>query len=150
MATDRPVTGRSVAADIITYRLGSKLVYVRPADDYQQALDYAQKEFPEELANMPRDHISFHINAKMNGEPQSVRISESAWVAAVTRLLRGEVIDIVARPSSSSFDTKELPPPQYLDVPHTSHSASSQLSRNRSAPSLTPSEKVSRSWFTRI
>ncbi|KAG5653513.1 hypothetical protein H0H81_012586 [Sphagnurus paluster] len=80
-----------VAADIITYRLGSKLVYVRPADDYEA--NFAQKEFPEELANVPRERISFMISAKMNGESRVVRISESAWVGAVTRLLRGEVID---------------------------------------------------------
>ncbi|KAG6900708.1 hypothetical protein C0993_003734 [Termitomyces sp. T159_Od127] len=91
-------TEPAVPADIITYRLDSKLVYVRPADDYEQALDYAQKEYPE-LAELERSRISFRINAKLNGQSQSVRISASAWSAAVSRLLRGEIIDVCIEPS---------------------------------------------------
>ncbi|KAF5380532.1 hypothetical protein D9615_004722 [Tricholomella constricta] len=141
-----------VPTDIITYRCGSKLVYVRPADSYEQALDFAQKEFPEELAELPRDRIFFNISAKMNGEHKQVRISESAWVAAVTRLLRGEVIDVCVRPEPR--DTKsELPPPQYLEVPQrslrqSSSAPSSPQNRSRE-PSPTPSDKGSRSWFGR-
>jgi len=141
-----------VPTDIITYRLGSKLVYVRPADNYEQALDFAQKEFPEDLADVSRDRISFNITAKMNGEHRHVRISESAWVAAVTRLLRGEVIDIHVRPLRGSVDTKEAPPPQYLEVPqqtlrHSSSTPSSPRNRSRDA-SPSPSERgSSRSWW---
>ncbi|KAF8070781.1 hypothetical protein FPV67DRAFT_1414279 [Lyophyllum atratum] len=141
-----------VPTDIITYRLQSKLVYVRPADNYEQALDFAQKEFPDELAGVSRDRISFNITAKMNGEHRHVRISESAWVAAVTRLLRGEVIDVHVRPPPGTIDTKDAPPPQYLEVPqptlrHSTSTPSSPYHRSRD-PSPSPSEKVSsRSWF---
>jgi len=138
-----------VPADIITYRLDVKLVYVRPADDYQQALDYAQKEFPDELASIPRDHISFHIDAKMNGVTLSVRISESAWVATVARLLRGEIINIVVR-QPLCLDTKEMPPPRYRQVSQSSrHHNSSALSSHRmKGLSPSPPEKGS-SWFGR-
>ncbi|GLB37778.1 hypothetical protein LshimejAT787_0408290 [Lyophyllum shimeji] len=140
-----------VPTDIITYRLGSKLVYVRPADNYEQALELAQKEFSEDLAGLSRDRISFNITAKMNGERRHVRISESAWVAAVTRLLRGEVIDIHVRPPPGFVDTKEPPPPQYLEVPQTTlrHSSTPSSPRSRSRdPSPSPSERgSSRSWF---
>ncbi|RDB25429.1 hypothetical protein Hypma_007551 [Hypsizygus marmoreus] len=147
-------SGPTVPADIITYRLGCKLVYVKPADNYEQALDFAQKEFPEELANVSRNRISFTIMANMNGERKVVRISESAWVAAVARLLRGEVIDVQVRPLAPSADSKELPP-QYLDVPHIHvcphHPLSAPSSpRNRSRDiSPTPSSKSDkgRSWF---
>ncbi|KAG6809303.1 hypothetical protein H0H92_000761, partial [Tricholoma furcatifolium] len=89
----------TVPAEIITYRFGPKLVYVKPADNYEQAIDYAQKEFSEELEGVPRDRISFVVAARLNNnERQSVRISESAWQAAVARLLRGEVVDIQVRP----------------------------------------------------
>ncbi|KAG6861161.1 hypothetical protein C0995_003170 [Termitomyces sp. Mi166 len=142
-----------VPADIITYRLGSKLVYVRPADDYEQALDYAQKEFPDELAELERSRISFHISAKMNGHSQSVRISASAWPAAVARLLRGEVIDVCVRPPLAiDSDSKYAAPPQYLEVPQSHYSVSVPSSPLRRSPSpslSTHSEKTKRSWFGR-
>ncbi|KAG6891495.1 hypothetical protein C0992_005634 [Termitomyces sp. T32_za158] len=159
-------TEPAVPADIITYRLDSKLVYVRPADDYevghtscftfseakrrvQQALDYAQKEYPE-LAELERSRISFHINAKLNGHSQPVRISESAWPAAVSRLLRGEVIDVCIQPS---IDAKyAVAPPQYLEVPQPRYSLSAPSSPPRRSPSpalSTRSEKNKRSWFGR-
>ncbi|KAF9456942.1 hypothetical protein BDZ94DRAFT_293818 [Collybia nuda] len=121
-----------IPADIITYRLGDKLVYVRPADDYEQALDFAQKEFHEELSTISRERISFNVYATMNGERRSVRISESAWAPAVARLLRGEVIDISIRPLPQPSGTKDQPP-QYLDV----------LPQTRlSEPRLTPTYPV--------
>ena len=111
----------------------------------QQALNFAQKEFAEELSEVSRDRISFNISAPVNGERRSVRISESAWPAAVARLLRGEVIDIHLRP----LPLKDQPP-QYLEVPDPT----SQLSRS-SPPSRTHSREGSpscgsekpRSWF---
>jgi len=150
---DKMATYRSaptVPADIITYRFGDKLVYVRPADNYEQALDFAQKEFSDELSQVSRDRISFTIVATMNGERRAVRISESAWVAAVARLLRGEVIDIQVRPQPQSADSKDLPP-QYLEVPQLSRmSYSTPPSRNgsrSSSPSSRSDRGSSRSWF---
>ncbi|KAH0588747.1 hypothetical protein H2248_004553 [Termitomyces sp. 'cryptogamus'] len=149
-------TEAPVPTDIITYRLNSKLVFVRPADDYEQALDYAQKEFPDELAELDRSRISFYINAKMNGDRlQSVRISASAWPAAVSRLLRGEVIDVCVYtpPTVRHSDSKDVAPPQYLEVPQLYHSTSVPSSPRRRSPSPScsvHSEKTKRSWFPRL
>ncbi|TFK44860.1 hypothetical protein BDQ12DRAFT_673703 [Crucibulum laeve] len=129
-------TGPTIPADIITYRYNHKLVYVRPADNYEQALDFAQKEFPDELENIPRDRITFVIVANMSGERKPVRISESAWPAAVARLLRAEVIDIVVRPDPNDIKEKEAPP-MYLEVPQLDGSGKEKdsLRHSRSAPS---------------
>jgi hypothetical protein len=150
-------------------------VYVRPADDYevrskrswsysvldipplQQALDFAQKEFPEELSDVSRDRISFNISATMGGERRAIRISESAWVAAVARLLRGEVIDVTVKPlpkSPKSSDAKDIEPPQYLEVPQpvsqsrASRSTPASPAHSRQTSPSGQSEKgSSRSWF---
>jgi len=150
MATYR--SAPTVPADIITYRLGDKLVYVRPADSYEQALDFAQKEFSDELSQVSRDRISFTIVATMNGERRAVRISESAWVAAVARLLRGEVIDIQVRPPPQSADSKDQPP-QYLEVPQLPRMYRSTPPSPNSSRSPSPSSRSdrgsSRPWFGR-
>lgn len=147
MATFRSTP--TVPPEVITYRLADKLVYVRPADNYEQALDFAQKEFAEELSEVSRDRISFNISAPVNGERRSVRISESAWPAAVARLLRGEVIDIHVRPLPAKDQ-----PPQYLEVPLDSASRMSRSSppsrthARESSPSCGGEKSSSpRSWF---
>ncbi|KAF8891745.1 hypothetical protein BD779DRAFT_1468676 [Infundibulicybe gibba] len=150
MATYR--TSPTVPPDMITYRLGNKLVFVKPADDYEAALDIAQKEFPEDLSQISRDRISFYILATMEGQKRAIRVSESAWPAASAGLRRTEIIDILVRPN-----VKEAPP-QYLEVPQSKegslplssekifpHSAPSSQAGSR-APS--PSGRASpRSWF---
>ncbi|KAJ6581803.1 hypothetical protein B0H19DRAFT_882847, partial [Mycena capillaripes] len=106
MATTTP----SALPEYITYRYANQLVYVRPAQDYETALDMAQKEFVE-LSNVPRDRIKFNTVARLNRqEPCIVRISESAWFAAVTRQLCGGVIDIFVSPDPNS-------PPTYSAAP---------------------------------
>lgn len=119
---------------------------------FQQALDFAQKEFPE-LSHISRDHIEFTILASMGGERRMVRISESAWPAAVARLLRAEIIDINVRQD----DSKE-PPPLYLAVPQLTEGVhrkslsapSSPRSHSRSSSPSGRSEKgSSRHWFSK-
>ncbi|KIK09123.1 hypothetical protein K443DRAFT_671626 [Laccaria amethystina LaAM-08-1] len=151
--------GPVVPADIITYKHAGKLVYVKPAENYELALDFAQKEFPEELAHVPRERIMFTISVNVQGERRHVRISESAWPGTVGRLLRGEVIDVGLRPDPSAV----IPPPQYLEVPSKEtavvqpkpksvrHSRSTPSSRSHSPAPSNQSDKGSstriRSWF---
>ncbi|KAJ7894564.1 hypothetical protein B0H13DRAFT_1524114, partial [Mycena leptocephala] len=92
--------------EYITYRYANRLVYVGPARTYEAALDIAQKEFAE-LANVPRDRISFNIVATIKKESHFVRISQTAWLALVMRQQSGGVIDIFVLPDPSL-------PPTYL------------------------------------
>jgi hypothetical protein len=122
----------------------------------QIALDIAQKEFVE-LTDIPRDRISFNTVATLNRqEPRVVRISESAWFAAVARQLCGGVIDIIVVPDPNS-------PPTYLAVPadmmkeeidilrKTRASAPSTPARSRqSSPSANSTKSVKRSWLPRL
>lgn len=116
----------------------------------QQAIDVAQKEFPEDLGNVPRHRIIFTIQATMNGTKRAVRISESAWTSTVSRMLRGEVIDIEV-----VDDRKTDPPPRYLEVPD-SKEIPEYSRRTRSTPSSRASspagrsERNSKSWFGRF
>ncbi|KAJ7847930.1 hypothetical protein B0H14DRAFT_2768771 [Mycena olivaceomarginata] len=85
--------------DYITYRFANRLVYVRPGQTHEIALDIAQKEFIE-LTGISRDPNFQRV----------VRISESAWLVAVARQLCGGVIDIIVTPDPNS-------PPMYVAVP---------------------------------
>ncbi|KAG6866386.1 hypothetical protein C0991_004669 [Blastosporella zonata] len=110
-----------------------------------QALDYAQKEFPVELAGVSRDRIELYANAKMDGQRRVVRISEFAWNAAVARLMRGEVIDVCVRQLP---DSKETAPPQYLEIPQQQqYVVASAPSSPKREPAELPTTRRSRSWF---
>ncbi|KAJ7714939.1 hypothetical protein B0H14DRAFT_3522858 [Mycena olivaceomarginata] len=136
MATIKTTT--PALPDYITYRYANRLVYVRPATTYEIALDIAQKEFVE-LTDIPRDRISFNTVATLNRqEPRVVRISESAWFAAVARQLCGGVIDIIVVPDPNS-------------PPNTRASAPSTPARSRqSSPSANSTKSVKRSWLPRL
>ncbi|KAG7449631.1 uncharacterized protein BT62DRAFT_597588 [Guyanagaster necrorhizus] len=142
-------------ADIITYRFRTNLVYVKPELDYEVALDVAQKEFAQ-LVEVDRHRIVFTTQATVAGIRTSVRISASAWASTVSRMLRGEVIDVEIAEAK-----KEDEPPQYLEVPEAKEdyarcyrSAPSSRSNSRTrqsspTPSLNSGEKSRRTWFTR-
>lgn len=105
--------------EVITYRLNGKMVYVTPATNYevspsqsqihfcqfiltilQQALDFAQNLFPEELSTVKRDRISFSvlrvdISRSLNkSRHEAARIAPIAWQAVVGGLKTYEIIDI--------------------------------------------------------
>jgi hypothetical protein len=52
------------------------------------------KEFPDTLAHIPRNRITFNLLAMINGVKKPVRVSESAWSSCISRLAPGEVVDI--------------------------------------------------------
>lgn len=148
-------TNSPIPADIVTYRFRGNLVYVKPELDYEVALDIAQKEFVE-LYGVDRHHIVFTTHATVAGTRTSVRISAGAWASTVSRMLRGEVIDV-----DIMEDKKQDEPPQYLEVPDSkegdymrwSRSAPASRSNSRTrqsspTPSLNGGEKR-RTWFTK-
>jgi len=69
----------------------------------------------------------------MNGSKKTVRISESAWESIVSRLLRGEVIDIQVEPSIEK--EKYESPPDYSEAQDqrisSQHVATSDLAGSR-------------------
>ncbi|KAJ7287266.1 hypothetical protein C8J57DRAFT_1283362 [Mycena rebaudengoi] len=153
MATIKSTT--PALPDYITYRFANRLVYVRPSPNYETALDIAQKEFVE-LTDVPRERISFNTVATLNRqEPRVVRISESAWFAAVARQLCGGVIDILVSPDPAS-------PPTYLAVPTEMMKEEIDILRARARsmpPSPAPprpqptarrSKSAKRSWLPRL
>jgi len=123
------------------------MVYVTPADDYEQALDYAFDVYPEELKDISRDRVQFSVNVKNS---RSSRIASMAWNAVVVSLTRFEILDITVRkgecpPRYSSATTSE----QEYDEKTGGYL---QPSPNfRSTPSPTPSKKgVARGWMDKL
>ncbi|GLB39884.1 hypothetical protein LshimejAT787_0703940 [Lyophyllum shimeji] len=104
--------------DIVTYRLGSKLVWVRPAQSYQEAIDFAQKAFPLELADVSPHRITFSIAGEEDGERYTTYISESAWVSVMRMLMQGEVIDLDVDPLVRTRYLKRwrTPAPRYNET----------------------------------
>ncbi|KIK60950.1 hypothetical protein GYMLUDRAFT_43496 [Collybiopsis luxurians FD-317 M1] len=161
--------------EIITYRLGDKLVYVTPPLDYEEAIDLAIQEFPSLKAytekGESRDRIAFYTVTTMSqGTRHSVCISKSAWKPCVSRMLRGDVVNIVVLPpsntnSSTTTNEAELPPPQYLEVPDlsgqpashrksrsippSSHSGASGRHKSPSGSTRSSGSSKRRSWFNR-
>jgi len=86
--------------DVVTYRLGEKMVYVPPAKNYEQALDFAQREFAEDLRLIRRERISFSVlvNTGKNPSRRSVRIGAMAWPAVVCSLKCYEIIEVQVQP----------------------------------------------------
>jgi hypothetical protein len=122
----------------------------------------ALKEFADELTGIPKHRIRFSLQATMNGNRRRVRISESAWPSAVSRLLRGEVIDIEVVEERMKGEKDE--PPRYLEVPdikvndmsisdRDGRRSKSAPSSRQSSPSLEEKAEVettnARTWFRR-
>jgi hypothetical protein len=120
----------------------------------------ALKEFADELTGIPKHRIRLSLQATVNGNRRRVRISESAWPSAVSRLLRGEVIDIEVVEERTK-EEKDAPP-RYLEVPDikVNDMSISDNRRSKSAPSSRQSspsleEKAegettnARTWFRR-
>ncbi|KAG7091036.1 hypothetical protein E1B28_010096 [Marasmius oreades] len=120
--------------EVITYRIGERLVYVKPAQTHVAAVQMAFEEFPEELYGISPHRITFTISATLNGEKRAVRISESAWSFSVTRMARGEVLNVVIAPESDRT-VDSAPPPQYRENPV---GGSLEASKSSSNPSKVP------------
>ncbi|KAH9955855.1 hypothetical protein BC827DRAFT_1116149, partial [Russula dissimulans] len=83
--------------DILAYCYRSRMVFVVPAETYDQAIDLAQESFPE-LRGVERGRIRLEVRVVLSGNPpgrrQSAEIGRSAWPAVVAALTRFEVVEI--------------------------------------------------------
>ena len=75
---------------------------------FQQALDFAIREFGSELAGISRDRIEFRVDVPSTENHRSVLVSEHAWPATVMSLRRYEIVDIRVRPASPEIITYRL------------------------------------------
>jgi len=88
------------------------MVYVTPANDYEQALDFAQNVFPEELRYIKRDQISFSVqSSSAQRTPQAARIASMAWTVVVGSLKPYEIVDLHVQPELYVEDVDA--PPAY-------------------------------------
>ncbi|KAJ8586424.1 hypothetical protein M405DRAFT_743643, partial [Rhizopogon salebrosus TDB-379] len=85
-------------ADIITYRLNDKMMYVPPAENFDQAVTFARSAFDNELTGVHNSRISFSLNVLTNGKQTSMGISSVAWAVVVSRLEPYEIIDVHVQP----------------------------------------------------
>ncbi|KAJ3998741.1 hypothetical protein F5050DRAFT_1173854 [Lentinula boryana] len=125
--------------EVIIYRYNDKLVYVKPAMEYEEAVDLALQEFPIlktlTAEKGSREHIAFYMMNSMHGRRENICISRSAWKPCVSRMLRGEIITIVVVNLDKEVATSSLqvePPPQYLELPESS--TVRQTRKSRSTP----------------
>jgi len=125
----------NVPADILTYRYQNRMVYVTPPKTYEEALDFAQKVFPE-LKDVDRESISFQMRAHTGTAEHPARIAPMAWQQILGILTRFEILEIQVRdadpppnydaPSVSSEKSKEHLSPDHIP---RSHSRSPSLSK---------------------
>jgi len=110
-----------IGPDVLTYSYASRMVYVAPGQNYDEAIDIAQQSFPE-LRDVDRDRIRLEVRVVLSSqqERKKAEISRSAWSAVVTTLARFEIVEVrVAPPSnsaaaaSSSSTTSAVEPPPY-------------------------------------
>ncbi|KAL6306862.1 hypothetical protein BKA93DRAFT_712835, partial [Sparassis latifolia] len=83
--------------DIITYRLEGKMVYVTPAETYEEGVTFAKAVF-EELSGVHPERITFSVSVNMPGGGRTVQISPMAWRAVVSTLAQYEIVDLVVLP----------------------------------------------------
>lgn len=138
---------KKVPAELVTYRLDSEMVYVEPAKDIEEAINFAQGVFPQ-LVGVARSQIAFSVNVRVNGALKTVRIAPMAWSRVLRSLATYEIIDIslleLPLATSSRFAKSEselaasvasagddMPPPQYA-----SGSGNGMLGANLCRPTL--------------
>ncbi|KAH9834229.1 uncharacterized protein C8Q71DRAFT_673649, partial [Rhodofomes roseus] len=83
---------------VVTYRYKERMVYVTPADTYEQALQYARDVFPDDLRHVLAQQITFTIISNTPKGKRAVQIAPMAWKAVVGTLACYEIIDIHVHP----------------------------------------------------
>jgi len=131
---------RSSPAGIVTYRLQDKMVYVTPAETFEQAVEYAKTVFPEELGRVEPSRISFSVSVVAPDGAQTVQIGPMAWAAVIDSLARYEIIDILVQPAVV-VDGAEDTPPKYADVADEENQGLS-ADRKSPSPSTTPKSRT--------
>ncbi|KAG2074753.1 hypothetical protein BDR04DRAFT_115582 [Suillus decipiens] len=85
----------SPPADVITYRFNNQMIYVPPAESFDQAVTFARSAFENDLTGIDKSRISFSLNVLANGKQSSVGISRVAWSRIMSHLARYEIIDVL-------------------------------------------------------
>lgn len=116
------ITSQRQSPNVLTYSLDNKMVYVTPAEDYEQALDFAYSVFPTELHSIPRSRVYFSVNIVVRGSPRTSRISPMAWSAVIMTLKQYEIVLVSVLPpehtntdamNNSYANIDSIPPPTY-------------------------------------
>ncbi|KAL4071367.1 hypothetical protein V8B97DRAFT_1917582 [Scleroderma yunnanense] len=144
MATHHRTTGRrsAAAADVITYRLDDKMMYVPLDFNWGEALRHARRAF-EKLAKIDEKRITFSVNIVKEGQRSSVGITPSAWQSVASHLARYEIIDITITPEVIVTDT-DAPPPRYSYSVEKGNSSVEARRRSRSpSPALSTTSNSS-------
>ncbi|KAG2352322.1 hypothetical protein BDR07DRAFT_1438170 [Suillus spraguei] len=108
-------------ADVITYRLNNRMVYVpQPrtstlAQLFQQAVTFARSAFEGDLTGIDKSRISFSLNVLANGKKSSVNISREAWSTIMSHLVQYEIVDVHVQPELRLSG----PPPSYQSCDST-------------------------------
>ncbi|GBE88583.1 hypothetical protein BKA93DRAFT_744178 [Sparassis latifolia] len=145
---------RTASPSIVTYRLHKKMVYVSPAESYEEAVDFAKAVFADELSGIDRTRVVFSINVAVQHTPRTVQIGPMAWNAVISTLVEYEIIDVSVQSSVCHVGYTDDTPPPYVDT-HPKHSWSlSPLPPCRPhtpiSPARSPSPgKGTRNWFER-
>ncbi|KAF8489554.1 hypothetical protein F5888DRAFT_1621859 [Russula emetica] len=120
-ATSSSAPRARAPANVITYSYASRLVYVAPAETYDDAIDIAKESF-RELSDVERERISFEIkvNLPKTHESRTAEIGRTAWPMVVASLARFEIVEIRITPFSpetamalSSSQASAVEPPPY-------------------------------------
>ncbi|KAI0262567.1 hypothetical protein BC834DRAFT_971935 [Gloeopeniophorella convolvens] len=110
----------SASPGVITYCYGGSMVYVSPADSYEQAIGLAQDSFPE-LKNVDRELISLEVRVTPKDQARvTVRIGRTAWVPVVSALAQYEIVHVCVpsrpAPVNSRILSTAEPPPYATDA----------------------------------
>ncbi|KAF8260489.1 hypothetical protein EI94DRAFT_1706245 [Lactarius quietus] len=96
---------------VLTYCYNSKLVYVKPGESYEQAVDFAQEAFPE-LKDVDRSLIYFAVRVVLSNphtERKMARIGRMAWAPVMADLSQYEIVEIHVEPPPSVALLPPLP-----------------------------------------
>ncbi|KZT00300.1 uncharacterized protein LAESUDRAFT_732400, partial [Laetiporus sulphureus 93-53] len=150
----RSARSHADSTEVVTYRLGERMVYVTPAETFEQAVAFAKRVFPDQLATIDRKRITFTVSVVASHERRMVEIGPMAWKAVVSTLAQYEIINVIVQPEASGSDDGL---PDYLDATSTDSKRSSMhldLPSPSDAKSRSPSPTPSRtekalSWLER-
>lgn len=116
-------------ADVITYRFNNQMIYVPPAESFDQAVTFARSAFENDLTGIDKSRISFSLNVLANGKQSSVGISRVAWSRIMSHLARYEIIDVHVQPELKVTG----PPPSYRSCSSTKGGEKEERSSSHSS-----------------
>ncbi|KAG0699357.1 hypothetical protein DFH29DRAFT_809202, partial [Suillus ampliporus] len=117
--------------DVITYRLNNQMMYVPPAQSFDQS-HLPRSAFESDLTGIDKGRISFSLNVLAHGKQSSVGISSVAWPTIMSHLARYEIIDVHVQPELKVSG----PPPSYRSCSSTEGAGKEQHSSAHTSSAL--------------